>query len=247
VRERWQGIRGVRALIFDLGGTVLSMDHSRIAHCMEESGVLPGDNWIPVAERQGRRIADRLVHQGASAGEIWQGYFAAYMEGAGAPPEKVVEIYDRLAEFHRRHHLWNRPIPGVAEALASLARAGYRLACVSNSDGRAESTLVSVGLARDFEFVIDSDEVGIEKPDPRIFRLATNKLGLAPVDCAYVGDIISFDIEGSIAAGLRAILLDHYGSYEPADLPAGVPRAVEASEILAGLSAAPAAEREGEA
>ena len=77
MRERWREIRGVRALIFDIGGTVLSMDHSRIAHCMEESGAWPRDNWVPVAERQARRAADRLVRAGAPADAMIAGIEAA--------------------------------------------------------------------------------------------------------------------------------------------------------------------------
>jgi hypothetical protein len=49
---------------------------------------------------------------------------------------------------------------------------------------------------------------------------------------------MTIDVEGSARAGLRPILVDHYASYDAGDVPAGVPRVVEASEIVAGMRAA---------
>lgn len=238
MRARWSGLREVRGLVFDLGGTVLSIDHPRIATYLQEEGVTPADGWAARAERAGRERLDRLVREGAGGREQWRGFFEAFLEAAGAPSARVESLFERLADFHRRQHLWNRPVPGVREALTALAHAGYRLGVVSNSDGRAEWLLGTVGLAREFEFVVDSAEVGFDKPDARIFRLACERFGLAPERCAYLGDVMTIDVEGSARAGLRPILVDHYASYDAADVPAGVPRVVEASEIVAGMHAA---------
>jgi putative hydrolase of the HAD superfamily len=235
---RWSGFREVRALVFDLGGTVLSIDHPRIASYLQEEGAVVAEGWAARSERAGRRRLDRLVRQGASGSAQWRGFFEAFLEAAGAPNDRLESLFRRVEEFHRRQHLWNRPVPGVREAITALAHSGYRLAVVSNSDGRAEWLLGTVGLAREFEFVVDSQEVGFDKPDARIFRLACERFGLPPARCAYLGDVMSVDVEGSARAGLRPILVDHYASYEAADVPAGVPRVVEASEIVAGLLAA---------
>ena len=235
MRASWSRLREVRALLFDLGGTVLSIDHPRIASYLQEEGVSVPEGWAPLAERAGRVRLDRLVRAGASGADQWRGFFEAFLESAGAPPDRIESLFRRVSEFHRRHHLWNRPVPGVREALTALAHSGYRLAVVSNSDGRAEWLLGTVGLARDFEFVVDSAEVGFDKPDARIFRVACERFGLVPERCAYLGDVMSIDVEGSAAAGLRPILVDHYASYGASEVPAGVPRVVEASEIVAGL------------
>jgi putative hydrolase of the HAD superfamily len=150
-----------------------------------------------------------------------------------------------MTEYHRRQHLWNRPVPGVPEALSALSRAGLRLAAVTNSDGRAEWLLGTLGLAREFEFVVDSAEVGVEKPQAEIFRLACRRLGLAAGECAYLGDVLSIDVAGSARAGLVPVLVDHYGSYGPEEVPPGVPRAVEASEWVAGFLSDPVDGRGG--
>jgi putative hydrolase of the HAD superfamily len=235
VTGAWSGLLGVRALLFDLGGTVVSLDHPRIERYLAEAGAPPVDGWVSRAERAGRLAHDGLVRAGAPPAEHWRGFFSAYLTAAGAAPAMVDPVFRRLVEFHRRHHLWNRPVPGVPEALAALARAGYRLAAISNSDGRAEWVLGTIGLAREFEFVVDSTEVGVEKPDPAIFAIACDRLGLPPGRCAYLGDLITVDVEGAARAGLRPVLVDHYGSYRSDEVPEGVPRAVEASELVAGL------------
>src|SRR5262249_62355753 len=150
----------------------------------------------------GRLMLGRVVREGASGRAQWRGFFEAFLLEAEAKPERIDSLFARVAEFHRRQHLWNRPVPGVREALSALAHSGYRLGVVSNSDGRAEWLLGTVGLAREFEFVVDSAEVGFDKPDARIFRLACERLGLAPERCAYLGDVMTIDVEGSARAGL---------------------------------------------
>ncbi|MFP3948167.1 MAG: HAD family hydrolase, partial [Longimicrobiales bacterium] len=69
----------------------------------------------------------------------------------------------------------------------------------------------SVGLRHHFEFVLDSGTVGVEKPDPAIFRLAVDNLDLEPEECLYVGDLFPVDVVGARRAGLRALLVDPFG------------------------------------
>ena len=225
---------------------MVALDHPRIKQVIEDRGCKLEESWIPRAERSARHRIDQLVRAGAPPDEQWKGFFDSFMEGAGVPRPHRDGIQQELHSFHRRHHLWNRPLRGVPEALGALSRAGYRVAALSNSDGRAEVNLQQIGLAREFEFVLDSAEVGVEKPEAAIFHLACQQLELRPSDCVYVGDILSVDIEGALAAGLRAILLDHYECYRIEEIPENVPRAVEASEILAGFATTPAPEKEEE-
>ena len=73
--------------------------------------------------------------------------------------------------------------------------------------------------------ILDSAEVGVEKPDPRIFLAAANRLGLPAACCAYVGDLYEIDILGARAAGFRPILIGADSAPEP----------VERAAELAGL------------
>jgi putative hydrolase of the HAD superfamily len=112
-----------------------------------------------------------------------------------------------VVEEHRKLNLWSRRAERALEALDALRERGYRMAVVSNADGRVRGLLEEAGLTGHLEFVVDSAEVGIEKPDPRIFRTATDRMGLLPSACAYVGDIYEIDIVGARGAGLEAVLI----------------------------------------
>ena len=122
----------------------------------------------------------------------------------------------RLIEVHEREHMWTRVEDSTVEALDTLRDQGYRLGVVSNADGRMPALLAQVGLADRFEFVIDSHVVGVTKPDPRIFTMAVERLGLPAAACMYVGDLYAVDVVGARRAGLRPVLLDPFDDF---DLP----------------------------
>jgi putative hydrolase of the HAD superfamily len=117
--------------------------------------------------------------------------------------------------MHRERHLWSSVAEHSAVALARLQAAGIRLGVVSNSDGRVEQALEAAGLRRYFDVVIDSALVGLEKPDPRIFQAALERLGVEPDEALYVGDLYPIDILGARAAGIDAILLGHGHEADP--------------------------------
>ena len=111
-----------------------------------------------------------------------------------------------------------------------------RRAVVSNSDGRAEEGLAAAGLLEWFELVIDSQLVGFEKPDPRIFHAALERMGLAPAEALYVGDIYEVDVVGARGAGLDVILLDPLGNHTGRDVLTAPGIAEVAEMILDGVS-----------
>ena len=134
-----------------------------------------------------------------------------------------------------REDLYDDLDPGAHEALGRLRDASVRLGVVSNSEGTVRDDLRAHGLLDYFEVVLDSTVVGVEKPDPRIFRLAADALGVAPGACWYVGDGVVNDVLGARAAGYgRALLYDRFDSY--ARLP-GVARVRSLPELLALVGA----------
>ncbi len=131
-------------------------------------------------------------------------YLDTLLAGLGlAEPGARRRAAGEIAAEHRRANLWSKRAEGSVETLDALRRRGYRIAVVSNADGRVRGLLEAAGLAPHLEFVVDSAEVGVEKPDPRIFHAATERLGLPPAACAYVGDIYEIDVVGAERAGPR--------------------------------------------
>jgi HAD superfamily hydrolase (TIGR01509 family) len=134
-------------------------------------------------------------------------YLEALFTGAGVPAARMDEVARTLQRLHQDWHLWCRTLPGTPEARDRLRRAGLRLGVVSNSDGRVEEALAAAGIRDRFDVVLDSALVGVEKPDPAIFRAALAALGVGPEHALYVGDLYDVDVVGARAAGMEAMLL----------------------------------------
>jgi putative hydrolase of the HAD superfamily len=134
-------------------------------------------------------------------------YLEALFRLAGVPQERLGEVRTCLGRMHRERHLWCGVEERTREALSRLRAAGLLLGVVSNSDGRAEQALEAAGLRDCFEVVIDSGQIGIEKPDPRIFRAALDALRVGAEEALYVGDLYEVDVVGARAAGIDAVLL----------------------------------------
>ena len=105
--------------------------------------------------------------------------------------------------------------PGARKALETLAAEGVALAVVSNAM-RTPGEVVRQVLAESellplFQVLTFSDECGIRKPAPAIFRLTLAALGVPPEDAVHVGDDPILDVEGARDAGLRVIQITHDG------------------------------------
>ncbi len=81
----------------------------------------------------------------------------------------------------------------------------YDLALVSNFYGNLSAVLQDFGLLRCFKVVVDSTIAGVRKPDPQIFQLAIDQLGLKPKDVTIIGDSYDKDIQPAVSLGCQAI------------------------------------------
>lgn len=203
----------VRAVLFDAGNTLIYADPERMAAMLAAAGAVTDAAAVGAAELEARRRLHELIAEGhaGTEPEVWREYFGALFRGAGVPKERMEEAGRLLRETHAREHLWTHVEEGTTQTLEALADAGYRLGVISNADGRVESVLERVGLRPHFEFVLDSEVVGAEKPDPRIFREACRLLDLDAAVCLYVGDLYPVDYLGATRAGMEAVLLDPLG------------------------------------
>jgi HAD superfamily hydrolase (TIGR01549 family) len=108
--------------------------------------------------------------------------------------------------------------PGTREALLRLAEK-YRLAVISNADGKIAEVLGRSGIADCFETITDSGIVGKEKPHPAIFEAALSSMKVAPQESLYIGDVYSVDYLGATRFGMRGMLFDVAGAYRDKGLP----------------------------
>jgi putative hydrolase of the HAD superfamily len=92
--------------------------------------------------------------------------------------------------------------------LTELKRRGLKLGVISNFDSRLYDLLRACRLDHFFDSVHISTRVGAAKPDPAIFRAAVNHYSVEARRAWHVGDSLREDVEGAMAAGVNAILLD---------------------------------------
>ena len=202
-------MKGIRAVLFDAGGTLIHVDGERVSGA---AGVPFEAAAFRSAEAAAVDAVRRLVLERPESrdAERIPLYFGTLLKGLGIADDGERRLAaGRVAAEHQRANLWSRRADDAAEVLGTLKGRGYRVAVVSNADGRVRGLLEGAGLAPLLEFVVDSAEIGVEKPDPRIFHAATDRLGIAPAACAYVGDIYEIDVVGAERAGLSGILIGH--------------------------------------
>jgi putative hydrolase of the HAD superfamily len=110
-------------------------------------------------------------------------------------------------------------IDDVNEVLARLKELELPLGLVANWDANLGDIAARLQIKDYFKVIVASQVVGVEKPDPEIFRIAIDGLGLAikPVSVLYVGNEYKADVVGSRAAGLTPILIDRNDLYPHAD------------------------------
>lgn len=203
-------------MLFDAGNTLVYADTDRMADILRAVGADTDGARVRAAEREARRLLHRALgsHGRDTQPEVWKDYFAAIFRGTGVPVDRMKEAGRLLTEGHAGDHLWTQVAEGTTETLAALAETGYRLGVISNADGRMEALLESVGLRAHFEFVVDSEVVGMQKPDPGIFLEGCRRMELLPERCLYVGDLYPVDYLGATRAGLRAVLFDPWGFHD---------------------------------
>lgn len=203
----------VRTVLFDAGNTLLHLDFPRIGRIARRLGISASAPTLARAELRARRLIDTPQVVSKTDDRVrWLRYFRAILEGTRMTEDSFQPLYRALEAEHARENLWSRRAPDAIATLGALTRRGYRLGVVSNADGRIEGLLERAGLRGFFGVVVDSKIVGVEKPDPRIFRPALEALGALPRETAYVGDLFHVDVAGAERGGIFPILLDPTGS-----------------------------------
>lgn len=211
------------AVVFDAGNTILHLDYEFMCQVLAEHGAQVEPIQLRIAEYSARAAIDRelapdMVPPESVEGLLWgdgerPAYFAVALQRLGIRGAAAEPMLAALRRHNQERCLWRVILPDTTTVFGTLRDRGFRLAVVSNADGRVEADLRAAGLGEFFETIIDSSVVGVEKPDPRIFHIALDKLGVAPAQAYYVGDVYGIDVVGSRRAGMSPILMDRLERY----------------------------------
>jgi putative hydrolase of the HAD superfamily len=161
--------------------------------------------YVAVAERFWHNLS--RAQFGTRLGSLRVEMWGEALRAVGLDDESLAEQcaadYNRFRKDELR--LW----PGVLELLAALRRDGLRLGLVTN--GFAEThreKIAQLALEDAFDELFIADEVGMVKPDPKLFRFACERLGVAPEAAAMVGDRYERDICGAAEVGIYTVWLN---------------------------------------
>lgn len=104
------------------------------------------------------------------------------------------------------------------QILSALHVAGFRLGVISDWQSGLAHFCDELGIGRFLDYVVTSREAGFQKPDPRLFDLARERMGVIPGEILHIGDL-DVDVEGARAAGFSALLLARNGESAPEGAP----------------------------
>lgn len=181
----------VRGLIFDYGGVLWDMRFD-VSRELEQSHGVP----------------ERAIVETMYASETWRRIEVGIGDRDAWLTEAHVALETRagraLPPLHQRWREQQRLIaPNIA--LIERLRPRYRTSVLSNADNTLGHRLREVHRIHHlFDDIVCSADVGIAKPDPRVYALAAERLGLSPAECVFIDDLDS-NVDAAREAGMQAV------------------------------------------
>ncbi len=228
----------------DAGNTVIFLDHARLARLACEAGFVVSAERLIVTEGEAKRLAatphemidPAWKERGAPGAAAWGRMVATILARAGVPEAELPQLVSTIWVSHVEHNLWSVVPEGFSTAMAELRAVGVKTAIVSNSEGMLDRLFATLGIADCFDVVVDSGKVGVEKPDPAIFRIAAERTGTKLGRAIHLGDTWATDVLGAQNAGMAYAFVDPYGHWT--GLYPEVPRVEGAVEVARAITAA---------
>lgn len=202
----------IKGVFFDLGGTlriaeqVLEHQEQAKARMAELAGAEDVQGFIDMVEARYEPYRVWALGENKEAGDydLWAKWLLPEL-----PEEKLQAICHEMTYQYRQVKGLRRIVDGGLEVIQTLHRRGYKLGIISNLIGEEEipNWLRDDGLEQYFDALVLSSVCHIRKPDPAMYWMGCDQLGLKPEECASVADNLNRDITGAKAAGIGANIL----------------------------------------
>jgi len=222
----------LRTLLFDYGGT------------LDAPGIPWVERFLEIHAQEGLTEPEERF-RAAFGHATRRAYGDKDIAGFGLEQTVAFQVECQLEFLGRRDAVLAARIAErfVRAARADLAasraaleglRSRFALGVVSNFYGNVHILLEEAGIGPLLSTIIDSNRVGLSKPDPAIFRMALAKMGCSAAEAMYVGDSFDKDIVGARAAGMRTAWLVGAAAHDCPD-PALVDLRLQSLAMLSGL------------
>lgn len=212
----------LRAVFFDVGNTLVypypsvsEVCRQVLAEAGHERDIDAIERFLPLVDayyEDRYKADDTFWTSEEETSSVWVGMYSLLCRELGIVEEAAMlarRVYDEFGKASR----W-RLYDDVVPAVQRLKDRGIRVGVISNWDGRLVRLLGELGVGSMLDTIVSSADVGLRKPDPRIFELACERLSVLPTEAAHVGDHHYADLLGARALGMKAVLIDRY-SFEP--------------------------------
>ena len=194
----------MRAVIFDLWDTLVLWSSEGHTEQMAQAAAHVG------VEAEALRRAFDATHHERSVGPLLDNVRAVLetLGVDGAQAEAVAAV--------RRDHTRTVLVPrdGAIETLEELGRRGFARGLISVCSSDVEDVWEETPLARELDDVVLSCTVGIRKPDPAVYLLSCERLGVEPHECLFVGDGANDELAGAERVGMRSACILRPGAEE---------------------------------
>jgi putative hydrolase of the HAD superfamily len=236
---------GVSAILLDAGGVLVFPARDLVLPPLQAAGLAPDIGALEQAHYLAMAAQDTAPVPPA-ASTWWHQYLLSYVAACGVAEAGRDGLAAQIVQATRGQN-WSHVGAGVASGLRDLAALGVPMGVVSNSDGTVQAELRRLGVcyAPDRQagghhdgvqvgVIVDSAVAGVAKPDPAIFGIALEALGVpASKTVLHVGDSVRYDVAGALAAGLQPVHLDPFGVCPAPDGHPHVATLQELARILA--------------
>ena len=202
----------IKGVFFDLGGTlriaeeVPEHQERAKARMAQLAGAPDTQAFIDMVEARYEPYRDWALSENREAGdyELWKKWLLPELDD-----DKLRAICHEMTYQYRQVKGLRHVVEGGVEVIHTLHRRGYKLGIISNLIGEEEipNWLREDGLEPYFDAVVLSSVCHIRKPDPQMYLMGCQQLGLRPEQCASVADNLNRDITGAKAAGIGANIL----------------------------------------
>jgi FMN hydrolase / 5-amino-6-(5-phospho-D-ribitylamino)uracil phosphatase len=209
----------IRAISFDGDMTLWDFDRvmrRALAHALVElRRALPGrastELTIERMIETRNTVSNELKGRAVSLEQVRLEAFVRTVAAVGGANDQLAARLNALYLEHRFEDI--ELYPDVAPTLEAIADR-YVLGLVSNGNSYPERC----GLQDRFGFVVFSQDVGVEKPDPAIFRIACEKAACTPAELVHVGDSLASDVQGAKTVGATTVWLNRDWAHGQADI-----------------------------
>ena len=227
----------IKAVIFDMYETLITLFNSTLY----KGSQIASDMNIP--EQEFRKIWDPSDDARTLGEMTFEEVIREILEANGIFSS---ELYDTIIgkRYSCTAEAFSHKHPGIIPMLEALKEKGIYIGLITNCYFEERDAIRKSDLFGYFDAALMSCEIGIKKPDRKVFELCAERLGVKPEECLYVGDGGSNELEAAEAFGMKPLQATWYlregvgqpcgklDGFDQAAAPEDVIRAVESMEFL---------------